>query len=251
MSLFPCETKLLCPTLHALHDDEILQVSALPERTEGIFVYLWQHQMDVSQLLMWTKQHAPHLLTDEILQMRPKRLIERLSVLILLHQLLPSANFLAHLPSGAPYLPQAEYHISISHTQGCYGLSFSHWPHGIDLEKWGEKALRVRSMFVRDDELTLFDNMSPQTTAEQTATLLWSAKESIYKLFDIPGLSFRDDMQLAPHSSTILKAKLPRIQASALIFHKRFTHFAFTCALCTDIQGVVQTLVSDDSKLES
>ena len=222
------------PLMITVQDDNLLQVKPGVKPIRGINCCLWQHNWDAQQLVTWAKAHAPQIVLDEYLQYRPKRLVERLSVRLMLHQMAPEAPTLEHLPSGAPYLPDQEVHISISHTQGAYCLSLGETRHGIDLEKWGDKALRVRNMFIRDDEQPLFEAMASTLIPEQIATLIWSAKESIYKLFDIPGLSLRDDIQLTYQSSDTLSATLPRLHATAHLHFRLYPHFVFTCAFRTE-----------------
>lgn len=98
---------------------------------------------------------------------------------------------LEHLPSGKPKLEG--WHISISHTRGYAAILLSRcWNVGIDIEYSSDRVSRIASRFLRADE-------QPQNTAEQLA--IWSAKETLYKLFSDDQLSFHE-MRISPTSNT-------------------------------------------------
>jgi phosphopantetheinyl transferase (holo-ACP synthase) len=60
---------------------------------------------------------------------------------------------------------------------------------GMDLELVQDKVARVYEKFIHDDERELF----PKTDLNQI-TLLWSFKETIFKLMRQPGLLFSEDI---------------------------------------------------------
>ena len=81
-------------------------------------------------------------------------------------------------------------HISISHSHDWVGVAYcdAH-PIGMDLEFIQEKVARVYEKYVHEDERELFPNSDLQK-----ATLLWSFKETIFKLMRQPGLLFSEDI---------------------------------------------------------
>jgi 4'-phosphopantetheinyl transferase EntD len=81
-------------------------------------------------------------------------------------------------------------HISISHSHDWVGVAYcdAH-PIGMDLEFIQEKVARVYEKYVHEDERELFPNSDLQK-----ATLLWSFKETVYKLMRQPGLLFSEDI---------------------------------------------------------
>lgn len=116
---------------------------------------------------------------------------------------LPSPPELAHHPSGAPFLPQhPEKSISISHAAGVVAvlLAPSIYRLGVDVERRRPQLLRVQTKYLHDDELPM---LLPCIPDELTAlTLLWSAKEALFKLLQPPSQSLLDfrlkDFSLLP-----------------------------------------------------
>jgi len=88
---------------------------------------------------------------------------------------------------GKPFLKDGT-HISISHSHNFTGIitSTSHEV-GIDIEKQRDKILRIAHKFTRLKEYRTLANTE---AVIQKLTLVWCAKESLYKIFATPGLSF-------------------------------------------------------------
>ena len=127
----------------------------------------------------------PSILKSEV------RKQERSAVQILLKTMLngEEESVLYH-PSGKPFLKGGEGFISISHTKGNVAIAL-HPNHetGIDIERYGDRVLRVMPRFVHKDEEATILNASwapsviPLRSNEIYAALLhWSAKETIYKI---------------------------------------------------------------------
>ncbi|MEK6547225.1 MAG: 4'-phosphopantetheinyl transferase superfamily protein [Bacteroidota bacterium] len=90
-----------------------------------------------------------------------------------------------------PFLNHPHWHISISHsypfTVACISKNtFT----GIDLEKIDRNVQKIAPRFLNPTELAAWqdDNLK--------LTLAWSAKESIYKAWRKPGLSFQREIEL-------------------------------------------------------
>lgn len=119
---------------------------------------------------------------------------------------LPSPPELAHHPSGAPFLPQhPEISISISHAVGVVAvlLASNIYRLGVDVEQRRPQLLRVQAKYLHGDELPM---LLPCIPDELTAlTLLWSAKEALFKLLQPPSQSLLDfrlrDFSLLPSAS--------------------------------------------------
>jgi|Laugrefabdmm15dn_1035133.scaffolds.fasta_scaffold02648_3 phosphopantetheinyl transferase len=93
--------------------------------------------------------------------------------------------------NGKPFLEGDKNYISISHSHHFVAFAFSEIPIGIDLEKADRDASRIINKFVSDDEKNLYQEVKGNWPLE-----LWCAKEAVYKLYDIPGLSFKDGIQI-------------------------------------------------------
>lgn len=117
---------------------------------------------------------------------RPERLAyQRRELRVLLSSVLrvpPSELEVAHKPNGAPYLPLfPNLNISLSHTGAAIAaiLSLSPSQNGIDIEPVSSKCLQVISKFASVREIqSVHQSFSP----DLAACMLWSAKETLYKL---------------------------------------------------------------------
>ena len=96
---------------------------------------------------------------------------------------------------GKPHLHNGHY-ISITHSYEFTGIIVSKGEKvGIDIEKQRDKIIRIAHKFT-----TLDTKVPGQSTSEivRKLTLLWGAKESIYKISSIEGLSFLQHIYLEP-----------------------------------------------------
>ena len=98
-----------------------------------------------------------------------------------------------------PYLPDEQYHFSISHC-GDYAAAIvsSDRRVGIDIEIAAEKAEKIKNKFLTQNEQLIFSLTSENRfgTGPGLTTLLWCAKESVYKWFGNGGVDFRQHIQL-------------------------------------------------------
>ena len=96
---------------------------------------------------------------------------------------------------GKPHLNNGSY-ISITHSFEFTGIIVSKKEKvGIDIEKQRDKIIRIARKF------TTLDISSSEISTEDNVkklTLLWGAKESIYKISAIQGLSFLQHIYLEP-----------------------------------------------------
>lgn len=105
------------------------------------------------------------------------RQLEYVSVRVLLHSLLGN-NYepIQYLASGKPCMNS--FHISISHTKQFVAVivSKSHEA-AIDIEMYRPKIQSIASRFMNDAELHACSTI-------EDATLVWSAKEVLYKMYN-------------------------------------------------------------------
>lgn len=117
-----------------------------------------------------------------------KRTLEYLAVRCALKEVLPDSS-ISYNKNGKPFLNNTTHNISISHT-GKFATIIISQKHsiGIDIERITERVERVKYKFLSKTELANIDPKSERTHL----ALLWATKEAIYKVFDIPQLSFFD-----------------------------------------------------------
>lgn len=92
---------------------------------------------------------------------------------------------------GAPHIG-AEKYISISHTIDIVGIAVSEYKIGFDLEPIRGKAIKLFPKFLHEEETHIFD-----TSSELEMTMIWSAKETLYKLAGRKEIIFKDDLRLS------------------------------------------------------
>lgn len=96
--------------------------------------------------------------------------------------------------SGKPHLSDGRY-ISITHSFDYAAIIVSDKPVGIDIERVRSKIVKIATKFI-GSEWDYLDQESDQLVRQLTA--IWCAKESLYKLLAIPGLSFKNHLQIPP-----------------------------------------------------
>jgi 4'-phosphopantetheinyl transferase EntD len=123
------------------------------------------------------------------------RRCEWLAARMLIRELRGDSAVVLYTPEGKPLLADASEHISISHTEGYVAVAFhKHSDVGVDIERRGEKILKLRRRFMSVAEEDALDRAD-----EQTSLLLhWSAKEAFYKIIGNRGGSFFENFLISP-----------------------------------------------------
>lgn len=96
---------------------------------------------------------------------------------------------------GKPYLNDHR-HISITHSHNFASIIISEETVGIDMELQREKIIRIADKFVG----TEFDYLVVEPIEEyvKKLTIIWGAKEAIFKIRNEKGISFKDHIQVNP-----------------------------------------------------
>ncbi len=88
---------------------------------------------------------------------------------------------------GKPHLTDGRC-ISISHSHTFSAIAISDQPIGLDVEQVKEKILKIASRFM---DVSHLNNLS-EIEKRIKATVIWGIKESIFKIKNIEGISFRN-----------------------------------------------------------
>jgi phosphopantetheinyl transferase len=94
---------------------------------------------------------------------------------------------------GKPHLKDHKY-ISITHSFEFTAIIVSKEHVGIDIEKKRDKILKIAEKFTPIEEYRTLANVA---AIIRKLTIVWGAKESIYKIFAEPGLSFLQHINIA------------------------------------------------------
>jgi 4'-phosphopantetheinyl transferase len=130
--------------------------------------------------------------------------------------------------TGRPYLrgPGPQAAVSLSHSGEWVAalLAPAGTAVGIDIEQVRDKAMRIARKFLNEQEATGIQTItladSPAATAPlELYSLLWSAKETLYKLAGQRGLIFRENLLLdLPAGAWPVPGILPaRLQLNGII----------------------------------
>ncbi len=123
-----------------------------------------------------------------------------------------------------PFLADERYHFSISHCGDYAAAIVSRTQRvGIDIEKPVEKIGRIRDKFLNEGEKQRFVSAS---TDLKDLTLLWSAKESVFKWYGNGAVEFRDHILLGrKHSDTeTIEVDFSKTGEQLSVHYREFEH---------------------------
>jgi 4'-phosphopantetheinyl transferase EntD len=96
-----------------------------------------------------------------------------------------------------PYLADEQYHFSISHF-GHYAAAIASRSSrvGVDIEKTSPTIERIRNKFLSSRESDIaFDGIEKSGHRLRQLTLIWSAKESVFKWYSLGQVNFKDHIR--------------------------------------------------------
>lgn len=159
---------------------------------------IYEHVNDFAKIAIWHIAEEKKFFLKKVPLQRvithPHKQLQHLAGRYLLQHLYP--DFPYHLMEIAdtrkPFLPDEEYHFSISHC-GDYAAVIVSKNHrvGIDIEIITPKIERVKDKFLNEEEL----KWSASQSINQL-TLLWSCKEAIFKWYGNTEVDFRKHIHL-------------------------------------------------------
>jgi phosphopantetheinyl transferase len=163
----------------------------------------YQHQInEYTRLGVWKIEETEDFFKGNVPQHRevthPHKRLQHLAGRFLLQYLFPDFPYelIQIADTRKPYLQDEQYHFSISHC-GDYAAAIVSSKNrvGVDVEEPVEKILNIRNKFLSEKEKVQFTggNTTPHS---QLTTLLWSAKESVFKWYGNGGVDFRQHVQL-------------------------------------------------------
>jgi phosphopantetheinyl transferase len=122
-----------------------------------------------------------------------KRKLELLSVRALLSELTGKFTLIKYKKNGCPFLPDSDWHISISHSTNLAAIILHKNKAGIDVETEGRQINKIATKFISEKELSVIN----QSELKNKIILLqWCAKEAVYKLTGHPGTNFKTQILL-------------------------------------------------------
>ena len=134
---------------------------------------------------------------------------------LLLKQLAPNSN-ISYNQYGAPTLSNGSA-ISISHSNDYCTILISKKTAAIDLEFISTKADRLKDQFITKEEAEL-------VTKSEISTLIWCAKECLFKIYQQGNLIFKKDLIIKNIEENSIKTSLKKT-AYNLNFEKFQNYF--------------------------
>lgn len=163
----------------------------------------FQHQInDCTRLGVWKIEETEEFFKGNVPQHRqvthPHKRLQHLAGRFLLQYLFPDFPYelIQIADTRKPYLPDERYHFSISHC-GDYAAAIVSSKNrvGVDVEEPLAKILNIQNKFLSNKESEEF--LGAQKSPDfRLPTLLWSAKESVFKWYGLGGVDFRQHIQL-------------------------------------------------------
>ena len=111
-----------------------------------------------------------------------RRKYELLTIQYIIISVTTQSGPVKYNPDGKPLLPGLKKHISISHSAEYAAVMISEYPCGVDVEKISGRTEAVAHKYLNDSERNLISDEN----RDFLHTLLWSAKEALFKITGQP-----------------------------------------------------------------
>ena len=132
---------------------------------------------------------------------------------------------------GKPHLHDGR-HISISHSHEFSSIILSDQNCGIDLEMQRQKIMTIAHKFA-EHEFEFLKDVSEKNYIRQL-TVIWGAKEAVFKIRNEVGISFRDHIHVAPFNiemkTSVALLKFGSLNINYNIFFEEVEHFTLVYA---------------------
>ena len=161
---------------------------------DGALLGIWQlHESQEQLLQMLDNRHWYTAFLDKVTSDTRKK--EWLAARVLLKELCGEEKQIVYYKNGQPFLYDNSFNISISHTKGYIAVLIHPSKRvGVDIERISERVLKVQHKFLLEKDLMVIpvENELVQTS------LLWSAKESLFKIMDVAEIQFAEQLHIEP-----------------------------------------------------
>ena len=166
-------------------------------------IFFQQQINEHTRLGIWKIEETEEFFKANVPQHRdvthPHKRLQHLAGRFLLQYLFPDFPYelIQIADTRKPFLPDEQYHFSISHCGDFAAAIVSRDSRvGIDIEIPTEKISKIMYKFLSAKEHELFHLIQPDNDRIPFSTLLWSAKESVFKWYGDGGVDFRREIQL-------------------------------------------------------
>lgn len=198
----------------------------------------FQHQInETTRLGIWKIEETDDFFKGNVPQHRdvthPHKRLQHLAGRFMLQFLYPDFPYelIQIADTRKPFLQNEQYHFSISHC-GDYAAAIVSKDKrvGIDIEIPVDKIAGIMYKFLTAKEHGTF-NLVPgadilSANTYQTPTLLWSAKEAVYKWYSNGGIDFRKQIQLLKQNiaTETIDCFFSKNQTELTVHYRQFDH---------------------------
>ena len=196
-------------------------------------IFFQQQINDNTRLGIWKIEETEDFFRSNVPQHRdvthPHKRLQHLAGRFLLQYLVPAFPYelIQIADTRKPFLPNEQYHFSISHC-GDYAAAIVSKKSrvGIDIEIPVEKISKIMHKFLSPGEHETFNLIQPDKNKIPFATLLWSAKEAVFKWYGDGGVDFRKDIRLQKQNEVteMIYCHFLRGNSDLNINYRRFDH---------------------------
>lgn len=162
-------------------------------------VFFQQQINETTRLGIWKIEETEEFFKSNVPQHRdvthPHKRLQHLAGRFLLQFLFPGFPYglIQIAETRKPFLPNEEYHFSISHCGDYAGAIVSKNQRvGVDVELMRPLVSQLIPKFLSDKEKALLY----RSTILEQSTLFWSAKEAVFKWYGEGQVDFREHIQL-------------------------------------------------------
>jgi phosphopantetheinyl transferase len=196
-------------------------------------IFFQQQINETTRLGIWKIEETEDFFKSNVPQHRavthPHKRLQHLAGRFLLQYLFPAFPYelIQIADTRKPYLPDEQFHFSISHC-GDYAAAIVSKDNrvGIDIEIPVDKISKIMHKFLSPEEHETFNLTEPGDNKIPFATLLWSAKEAVFKWYGEGGVDFRKDIQLQKQNEVteMILCLFLKNNTSLNIQYRRFDH---------------------------
>lgn len=198
-------------------------------------VFFQQQINESTRLGIWKIEETEEFFKGNVPQHRsvthPHKRVQHLAGRFLLQFLFPDFPYalIQVADTRKPFLPDERYHFSISHC-GDYAAAIvsRNKRVGVDVEIPTEKIMRIQDKFLSQNEKALITGnrqlAMDNTEAIRASTLLWSAKEAVFKWYGEGSVDFRQHIQLRniKEGKETIDCFFAKTQLQLLIHYRHF-----------------------------
>lgn len=199
-------------------------------------IFFQQQINENTRLGVWKIEETEEFFKGNVPQHRdvthPHKRLQHLAGRFLLQYLFPDFPYelIQIADTRKPFLPNAQYHFSISHCGDYAGAIVSRDSRvGIDVEIPVEKIEKIMYKFLSADELEKFNLVAGAGKVEgedniNRSTLFWSSKEAVFKWYGNGGVDFRKQIQLFRQDDTkeTIDCFFSKSESELIIHYRQF-----------------------------